>query len=1375
MDDFSLNVTSPPPWEEQVEGDDVEGRDLFLDLLSPEPGDFVPDSLVAFINEAKATLQDAQLSLQTHFAASPMSTTIGGDDDDWRTPKHNGMLEDDDDRRLREELLNKFERKQLVSPHSDVPTSPSPMNTSGMTVPSGQKSTPRRGELSEDIFMTPGFVNFNGDDCSLLVEEEFSPAMEYLEPDLMVDRTVERPHGAETMTIQKLVPTGALGTPTIETLRSLQTRFDQTKGTPVSMSVTPEIKPISVTHMTPRGVSNTPAVKPSASQLTSEPPQPVESESKNPATPMATFAATKPEKIIPASSERKRTSHLRLSGRKVAPMPLPSAPSPINPSPASEAKPRRLVVKAVEIASKSVTSTPVSNTATLHCMPSYNISPQRESLYDRLSKPKTSAAEHKPAATQFPTTPQSVQNKTAEHMLSTALSTETPPHPEAMGAQKLNVTPRSSERQKALGNRLAETPKAAVLVKPIERVETKETSVPAADVKAPATKACATRVESAVSPRAKVHELSETAPVDDTAFLPPVIDLGDSSICDFDDAFLPNSKTITVLTASEPKKIVSLKTVKKFITHKVEAKPSVTKRATIPKPSVSMAFGRPSQTTAKPKTVAPPPPKSLPTTTRLQNFVPSPLPPKTTHFAMSTTRPTRTGPNSIAANEKIPDDGVAKARARIRQRQLLDKQKQSAELVAKSETMLTKSVLRHKPVGADEGRARARERVRQQQQPLHPEAKTSEAKLRRMVVVERAQAVVSIPKPPVPVPTSLQETNHSKFIPAPPSVRPIRPHLTIPKGPRLSMTAKYGEKPTPSVQERKEQPYAQTSMRSISEPRGLTVPKGPKLSTQAKYGDKPPPSLWEEKQKQLETKVDGTRIQSERPRLTKPVPFNFRVSKMTTPARSKEKDTLSLAECELFFMQKGLREDLPAMDTTRELTLTIPKSPNFTPIVRRSVPQSTAEKEEEIMDYYNSHPFKASQVRLSMSSNKGQGVGIPKVEKRRVTMPEPFHLKSEVRASKSNSAPVPTEEERAIADLEECKKQFQARPLPNLSFRSPSKSEAFRPKAVTTPEPFRLMSEERRAKVEPPQPTEDDKEMEKQFKARPLPISTFIAPPPRRTADGIPLTIITKEQSNILPPKLATSDRTEKREAAKEASRQNAEIVAKQKERMRVRKQHEKHLEDMANAKLCSPTTPTQAEPFQLSSTIRHESCQRRLEEKRQEDLETEKRRRSFLARPMQLTPPPPPRVLTHKPVTQVQPFQLMSTIRHDRHEAERRAKEEEEEQERRRLATIKARPLPNFQIYKPITPTASQNLVEPRSLELASSRRAQERKAFDEKVDRDKQEEAAIKKAIGDQKTAEQAAELQELRRLPVSEGGLIQRANPINAGLAKGERGTS
>ena len=459
-----------------------------------------------------------------------------------------------------------------------------------------------------------------------------------------------------------------------------------------------------------------------------------------------------------------------------------------------------------------------------------------------------------------------------------------------------------------------------------------------------------------------------------------------------------------------------------------------------------------------------------------------------------------------------------------------------------------------------------------------------------------------------------------------------------------------------------------------------------------------------------------------------------------------------------------LRQDTPIMNANREMTLTIPKSPKFTPILKRAVPKSTAEKEKEVMDYYEAHPFKASKVRMSLTSSNGQTV-IATAKKRKVTIPEPFQLKSDDRAKLSNPALIPTDAYRSLSDLEECKKQFQARRLPDLSLRSPLKTDTSQPKVVTTPEPFRLASEGKKPKALCA-PTEDEKEMEKQFRALPLPRSTFVSPPQRRIGNGIPSTIVTSEHLTFQPPKLATSARTEKRVASKEASRQNAEFVLKQRERTRLRKQHEKHLEEIASATLYSPTTPTDPEPFRLSSLIRHENFQRQLEEQRQQELELEKRRRSFLARPVRVTPPPQ-KIKSQKPLTQPEPFRLNTVSRHEDFEKDRRSKEEATQKENTRLATPKARPLPNFQTYKPITPKVVKKLVEPFSPELASKRRAQQRKEFDEKVERIRQVEAARKKTIMDQEAADQEAEMQERRRLPVQDGGLMHKAKPINAGL--------
>ena len=88
MDDFT-SIGSP-------QGQRLQREENIPEFLSPEPDDFIPDSLTAFINAAKATLQDAQLSLQGQFD-SPSKASTRGDEDDWKTPNHLDMHEDEDE------------------------------------------------------------------------------------------------------------------------------------------------------------------------------------------------------------------------------------------------------------------------------------------------------------------------------------------------------------------------------------------------------------------------------------------------------------------------------------------------------------------------------------------------------------------------------------------------------------------------------------------------------------------------------------------------------------------------------------------------------------------------------------------------------------------------------------------------------------------------------------------------------------------------------------------------------------------------------------------------------------------------------------------------------------------------------------------------------------------------------------------------------------------------------------------------------------------------------------------------------------------------------------------------------------------------------
>jgi len=128
--------------------DKLEGQETFEDFLSTETEDFVPDSLAAFIDEAKATLRATQMSLRGHLDSPSRSSTIC-DDDDSTTPKYNNMLEDDDDRLLRDEVMGKFKGAQMFSPKSDVMISPTKMNISGISITSPSKSTPHMDDQSD--------------------------------------------------------------------------------------------------------------------------------------------------------------------------------------------------------------------------------------------------------------------------------------------------------------------------------------------------------------------------------------------------------------------------------------------------------------------------------------------------------------------------------------------------------------------------------------------------------------------------------------------------------------------------------------------------------------------------------------------------------------------------------------------------------------------------------------------------------------------------------------------------------------------------------------------------------------------------------------------------------------------------------------------------------------------------------------------------------------------------------------------------------------------------------------------------------------------------------------------------------------------------
>ena len=159
--------------------------------------------------------------------------------------------------------------------------------------------------------------------------------------------------------------------------------------------------------------------------------------------------------------------------------------------------------------------------------------------------------------------------------------------------------------------------------------------------------------------------------------------------------------------------------------------------------------------------------------------------------------------------------------------------------------------------------------------------------------------------------------------------------------------------------------------------------------------------------------------------------------------------------------EAGLRSPSKSQRSSDHPKLTIPKPPQFQPIRRRrEPPKSTAEKEEEEMEHFKAHPFKARRRNVKkINHQNGNDRTSPSatsllkvaVEKRKLTTPVPFHFKTDMRVGHPN-----TMEERGKP------KQFHARPMPNfdkvsipVTHKNPIKLRVSPTKKDENLEPFR--------------------------------------------------------------------------------------------------------------------------------------------------------------------------------------------------------------------------------------------------------------------------------------------------------------------------------
>jgi hypothetical protein len=350
------------------------------------------------------------------------------------------------------------------------------------------------------------------------------------------------------------------------------------------------------------------------------------------------------------------------------------------------------------------------------------------------------------------------------------------------------------------------------------------------------------------------------------------------------------------------------------------------------------------------------------------------------------------------------------------------------------------------------------------------------------------------------------------------------------------------------------------------------------------------------------------------------------------------------------------------------------------------------------------------------------------------------------------TAPAPSHFRQEQSDTQEMQKQFRASPMPTSS--QPAKRQTARAKAatktVTTPQPFSLSSDRRVQTEQRAFATPDDVELTKKFHARSVPQSTYVPPASNITTPGAPN--LSENPKAAKPFTMHSSLRHEayqKQQAAKLAQ-EEAERQAQMAFRARSFKA------TPPPERIRADHGPTEPCPFPLSSVERHAAFEQETTEKLAAQEEDRKRQAAFKA-----TPAPKS---TYEPKA-LSPVEAVLATRHAAMEREKLARLAAEEEEYRKQSTFKAKPIPkSTYVYKAISPKASE-LVDPFSPLLQSKQRAEDRKTFDAKAYRQRMLDAGRKREQQERIAAEEKADLDERRRLPVSEGGMIPMAAPVNA----------
>jgi targeting protein for Xklp2 len=420
------------------------------------------------------------------------------------------------------------------------------------------------------------------------------------------------------------------------------------------------------------------------------------------------------------------------------------------------------------------------------------------------------------------------------------------------------------------------------------------------------------------------------------------------------------------------------------------------------------------------------------------------------------------------------------------------------------------------------------------------------------------------------------------------------------------------------------------------------------------------------------------------PVLTHPQPFKLHESRIkpcdTTTYNSPYKSTAE--RLKEFDTTMKLHETIVA---SKPLELTQPVPFNLQTSSRHRPVHVLSTEEQMRLAIENQPKFKARPFPQRIVATHGD-LGVPKVEKRPLTEPSEFNLRSLQRLE--NRKRKRTEEEEALIEQNrERKRQFKARALNARVLAGQSDLPPVEPRPITVPQSPALSTKQRglahkeqlaaRAKI-----LEEAQEEARKFRARPLPEDKpfQLAPKPTQLTDPAPFTLSTEARGATYVQTMQEKVRQEEREerARREFKAQPVKVFDDTKYG---------HVE---NKPLTEPI------PFNLQTDARGEV---RAEQHSHYDHKNENY--VFKARPMPITKPFA-LAKSDKPLTELSNVELRSDRRalqrsefdermkkkmmaieemqRQRQEEEERQEAEQREQLRRDIeAGLKAKPLPAF------------------------------------------------------------------------------------------------